>query len=39
VEGEPVPARFDRLIHAGMPHHVLLHFGSLRETFGRWRDS
>jgi L-fucose isomerase-like protein len=22
-----VPARFDRLIHAGMPHHVLLSFG------------
>jgi L-fucose isomerase-like protein len=35
VEGEPVPARFDRLIHAGMPHHVLLHFGSHRETFRR----
>ena len=35
VEGEPVPARFDRLIHAGMPHHVLLHFGSHSETFRR----
>jgi len=35
VEGEPVPARFDRLIHAGMPHHVLLHFGSHAETFRR----
>ncbi|MGC2299439.1 MAG: hypothetical protein WA476_11595, partial [Acidobacteriaceae bacterium] len=23
-----VPARFDRLIHAGMPHHVLLSFGN-----------
>jgi L-fucose isomerase-like protein len=28
VSGERVPARFDRLIHAGMPHHVLLSFGS-----------
>jgi L-fucose isomerase-like protein len=35
VEGEAVPSRFDRLIHAGMPHHVLLHFGSHRETFRR----
>jgi L-fucose isomerase-like protein len=35
VEGEPVPARFDRLIQAGMPHHVLLHFGCHRETFRR----
>jgi L-fucose isomerase-like protein len=35
VEGEPVPVRFDKLIHAGMPHHVLLHFGSHTETFRR----
>ena len=26
---------FDWLIHAGMPHHALLHFGSHRETFRR----
>jgi L-fucose isomerase-like protein len=35
VEGEPVPRRFDKLIHAGMPHHVLVHFGSHAETFRR----
>jgi L-fucose isomerase-like protein len=35
VSGEPVPARFDRMIHAGMPHHVTLHFGNYAETFRR----
>ena len=35
VEGEPVPRRFDKLIHAGMPHHVLVHFGSHAEIFRR----
>jgi L-fucose isomerase-like protein len=35
VVGESVPARFDRLLHAGMPHHVLLSFGHHAETFRR----
>ncbi len=35
VSGEAVPLRFDRLIHAGMPHHVTVHFGSHAETFRR----
>ena len=35
VNGESVPARFDRLLHAGMPHHVLLSFGHHAETFRR----
>ncbi len=30
-----VPTRFDRLLHAGMPHHVLLHFGNRAEMFCR----
>jgi L-fucose isomerase-like protein len=30
-----VPERFDRLVHAGMPHHVLLSFGTHAETFRR----
>jgi L-fucose isomerase-like protein len=30
-----IPERFDRLIHAGMPHHVLITFGSHTETFRR----
>jgi hypothetical protein len=34
-DGEPVPERFDKLIYAGMPHHVLVHFGSHAETFRR----
>jgi L-fucose isomerase-like protein len=33
--GESVPQRFDRLVHAGMPHHVLLSFGHHAETFRR----
>jgi L-fucose isomerase-like protein len=28
-----VQKRFDRLLHAGMPHHVLLSFGTHAETF------
>jgi L-fucose isomerase-like protein len=30
-----VPERFDRLVHAGMPHHVLLNFGHHAETVRR----
>ena len=33
--GGGVPERFDRLVHAGMPHHVLLSFGKQAETFRR----
>ena len=35
VAGGSVPMRFDHLIHAGMPHHVTIHFGSHAETFRR----
>lgn len=35
VEDGDVRARFDGLLHAGMPHHVLLAFGSHAETFRR----
>ena len=35
TEGQPVPERFDHLLHAGLPHHVLIHFGSHAETFRR----
>ncbi len=35
ISGEPVPERFDRLIHAGLPHHVTLHFGNHADTFRR----
>lgn len=35
VADHDVPRRFDRLLHAGMPHHVLLHFGNHAETFRR----
>ena len=35
IAGEDVPSRFDRLLHAGMPHHVLLSFGHNAETFRR----
>ena len=35
ARGGDVPARFDRLVHAGMPHHVLLSFGKEQETFRR----
>ena len=35
VEGEDVPSRFDRLLHAGMPHHVLLSYGHHAETYRR----
>lgn len=27
VQGGNVPARFERLIHEGLPHHVTVHFG------------
>ncbi|HZP06284.1 MAG TPA: hypothetical protein VFB43_15405 [Terracidiphilus sp.] len=30
-----VPSRFDTLVHAGLPHHVLLSFGTQAETFRR----
>jgi L-fucose isomerase-like protein len=35
VDGGRVPERFDRLVHAGLPHHVTLHFGRHAETFRR----
>lgn len=35
VAGGDVPRRFDGLLHAGMPHHVLLHFGNRAESFRR----
>ncbi len=35
VSGESVPVRFDRLIHAGMPHHVTLHHGEHAEQLRR----
>lgn len=35
VSGEPVSSRFDRLLHAGMPHHVLLSFGHHAEVYRR----
>ena len=35
VDGGDVPARFERLIHAGLPHHVTLHYGSHAATFRR----
>jgi L-fucose isomerase-like protein len=30
-----VPERFDRLVHTGLPHHVLLSFGQQAEAFRR----
>ncbi len=30
-----VPSWFDRLLHAGLPHHVLVSFGTHRETLRR----
>jgi L-fucose isomerase-like protein len=35
IVGESVSSRFDRLLHAGLPHHVLLSFGHHAETFRR----
>lgn len=35
VDGGLVPKRFDRMIHAGMPHHVTLHYGNYADTFRR----
>jgi L-fucose isomerase-like protein len=35
VDGGKVPERFERLIHAGLPHHVTLHFGRHAGTFQR----
>ena len=35
VDGENVPEWFDRLVHAGMPHHFTLHYGNYAETFRR----
>lgn len=35
VDGGKIQERFQRLIHAGMPHHVTLHFGRHAETFRR----
>ena len=36
IDGGHVPQRFDRLIHAGLPHHVLLHYGRHAETLRRF---
>ena len=36
VDGGGVPERFDRLIHAGMPHHVTVHFGRHGAMFRRF---
>jgi L-fucose isomerase-like protein len=33
--GGTVPERFERLLHAGLPHHVVLLFGSHRATLQR----
>ncbi len=35
VSGGDLPARFDRLVHAGMPHHVILSFGKNAEALRR----
>jgi L-fucose isomerase-like protein len=35
VAGRDVPETFDRLIHEGMPHHVLLFYGHWAETYRR----
>lgn len=35
VDGKMVPGRFERLIYAGMPHHVTLHFGRHADTLRR----
>ena len=35
VDGGDVPAKFDELLHAGMPHHVTVHFGRHAGTFRR----
>ncbi len=35
ARGGGIPERFDRLIHAGLPHHVLLSFGHHAETLRR----
>lgn len=35
ARGGSIPERFDRLVHAGMPHHVLLNFGHHAEVVRR----
>lgn len=35
VDGKSVHSRFDHLIHAGMPHHVIVHFGRHSDTLRR----
>lgn len=35
VDDADVPRRFDQLLHAGMPHHVLLGFGRYADTLRR----
>ena len=35
ARGGTVPERFDRLVHAGMPHHMLLSFGTHADTLRR----
>lgn len=36
VEDKRVHERFDRLIYAGMPHHVLVHYGNHADAFRRF---
>jgi L-fucose isomerase-like protein len=35
VDGGGVAAKFDELLHAGLPHHVTVHFGRHAEMFRR----
>jgi L-fucose isomerase-like protein len=35
VDGGKVPAKFDELLYAGLPHHVTIHFGRHAEMFRR----
>lgn len=36
VDGGGVPERFEQLIHAGLPHHVTVHFGRHKTMFRRF---
>lgn len=36
VDGGGVPERFDELIHAGLPHHVTVHFGRHATMFRKF---
>jgi L-fucose isomerase-like protein len=33
ISADDLPARFDRLLHAGLPHHVTIHFGRHATSF------